>query len=132
MKGTVELVSSSNTFFQGGFVFGHPTWEKDDWFSFRVKRNAHEGSAAYFARSFYKPEGVAPKVTVPDVNDILVRVEEGRMTAFVNGQAVPQNFVPRDGWNKGDRGILVGFGGYQDENLSSLRFRSVQVRRLPK
>jgi len=132
MKGRVEMVASTNGFFQVGFVLGHPAWEKDNWFSFRVKRNAREGTVAYFTRSFFGPEGVAPTVEVHDVNDILIRVEDGRMTAFVNGRAVEENFGPTAGWESGDRGVLVGLGGYPDENLWSVRFRGVQVRRLAK
>jgi hypothetical protein len=130
MKGRVEMAASTNGSFQAGFVFGHPAWERDNWFSFRVKRNAREGTVAYFARYFSRPEGVAPMVEVHDVNDILIRVEDGRMAAFVNGTLVQHHFVPPGGWEKGDRGVVVGFGGYPDENLWSVRFRGVQVRRL--
>jgi hypothetical protein len=85
---------------------------------------------AYFARYFSRPEGVAPMVEVHDVNDILIRVEDGRMAAFVNGKLVQHHFVPPAGWEKGDHSVVVGFGGYPDENLWSVRFRGVQVRRL--
>jgi hypothetical protein len=132
MKGKVELTSSSNGLFQAGFVFGHPAWENDNWFSFRVKRNAWEGSVAYFARGFSKPEAAVPREDVRDENDIRIRVEDGRMTAYLNGRAVHENYVPPAGWEKGDRGVLVGLGGYPDENVWSVRFRGVQVRRLAK
>lgn len=130
MRGKVELLSTSNGFFQAGFLFGHPSWSKDDWFSFRVKRNAREGSVAYFARFFYGPQGPPLRLTVPDSNEIEVLVDDGRMTARVNGERVQTDFVPRDGWRRNDRSLGVGLGGYSDENIWSMRFRDVRVRRL--
>jgi hypothetical protein len=132
MKGRVEMAASTNGAFQGGFAFGHPAWEKDNWFSFRVKRNPREGTVAYFAQFLSRPEGVAPMVEVHDANDILIHVEDGVMAAFVNGKQIQHHFVPPAGWDKADRGAVVGFAGYPDENLWSVRFREVQVRRLTK
>jgi hypothetical protein len=132
MKGRVEMAASTNGAFQGGFAFGHPAWEKDNWFSFRVKRNPREGTVAYFAQYLSRPEGVAPMVEVHDANDILIHVEDGVMAAFVNGTQVQHHFVPPAGWDKADRGAVVGFAGYPDENVWSVRFRGVQLRRLTK
>jgi tetratricopeptide (TPR) repeat protein len=130
MRGRLELVTSSNGSFQCGFVFGDVKWGKDNWFSFRVKRNSREGSVAYFARTFEGPAGSAVEMTVPDVNDFLVRVEDGRMTASVNGDIVQREFVPAQVWTKGNKDVRVGLGGYSDENVWTMRFRDLEVRRL--
>jgi hypothetical protein len=132
MKGRMELVSSSNGTFQAGFVFGHPHVQKDNWFSFRVKRNTREGSVAYFSRHFYLPDAAPPAMTVPDVSDVHVRVDHHGMTASVDGRVVQQNYVPKGEWDQRDKTSLVGVGAYGDQNLLTLRFRDLQVRRLKK
>jgi hypothetical protein len=129
IRGTMELVSSTNGFFQGGVVFGHPSWDSQDWMAFRIQRTPDEGQVAYFGQHFYGSPSGPFRLPVPDRNTFTVRVQDRKLSATVNGAAIVGQ-VP-------DKGLVttpdlqVGFGGYVDENLVSLRFRDVAVRRLP-
>ena len=129
VRGRLELVASSNGAFQGGIAFGHPAWETRDWLSFRMKRNPREGSVAYFSQHFDPPDYQPETFPIPDVNDFLVRSESGKLTAILNGRIVKQALVPTKGLVR-DGDALLGFGAYLDENVFSLRFRNVEVRRL--
>ena len=128
IRGTMELVSSTNGFFQGGVVFGHPSWESQDWMAFRIQRTPDEGQCAYFGQHFYGSPSGPFRLPVPDRNAFTVRVQDRKLSATVNGAAIVGQ-VP-------DKGLVttpdlqVGFGGYVDENLVSLRFRDVELRRL--
>jgi hypothetical protein len=129
IRGQMELVSSTNGFYQGGVVFGRPSWNSQDWMSFRMKRNGDEGRVAYFSHHLYRPDSGPFPIEAPDRNTFRVQVLGGRLSAWVNGAVVQQGLVPAKGLVRSPD-LRVGFGGYVDENLVSLRFRDVELRRL--
>jgi len=90
-------------------VFGHPRWRKANWFSLRLKRNAREGSVAYFSRGF-EGSDVKSAVSLKRSNEISVRVRDGRMTAVVNGRRLAQEYVPDKDWDRDDRESSSGSG----------------------
>ncbi|MET0554134.1 MAG: hypothetical protein ABW221_13915 [Vicinamibacteria bacterium] len=128
IRGTMELVSSTNGFFQGGVVFGHPSWDSQDWMAFRIQRTPDEGQVAYFGQHFYGAPGGPFRLPVPDRNAFTVRVHGRKLSATVNGTAIAGQ-VPEKGLVT-TPDLQVGFGGYVDENLVSIRFRDVELRRL--
>ena len=132
VRGRMDLVSSTNGFFQGGVVFGHPSWDGQDWMSFRIKRNGKAGEGRLFlpALLLAGPDARRRGRDAPDVNTFLVRVQAGELTATVNGVAVAEGLTPKKGLVMSPD-LRLGFGGYVDENVVSLRFRDVQLRRLP-
>jgi hypothetical protein len=128
-RGRFELVSSTNGAFQGGLAFGRPTWTGKDWIAFRVKRNAREGRVAYFSCHFEAPFQTALHADVRDENTFAVRVKDGRLSATVNGRSLQDGFLPSRGLVRTPE-LLVGLGGYVDENVVELRFGELSVRRL--
>jgi hypothetical protein len=129
IRGRMELVSSTNEFFQGGVAFGYPSWKSQDWMSFRIKRTADEGQVAYFSRHLYGPDSAPGRIAVPDANTFLVRVQGGQVSGTVNGVRIQEGVEPKAGLVKAPD-LRVGFGGYVDENIFSLRFCEVELRRL--
>jgi len=129
VEGRMELVSSTNGFFQGGVAFGRPSWDGQDWMSFRIKRNSDEGKVAYFSHHLYRPESGPFPIEVPDRNAFRVRVQAGKVSAWVDDAPVQEGYQPAKGLVT-TPDVRVGFGGYVDENLVSLRFRDVRLRRL--
>ena len=84
---------------------------------------------ALTAIHFSHPLVKAVPVTLADRNTFSVRVQGGRITSTANGTPVETGFAPPNGL-AGGRALLVGLGGYVDENVVELRFRDVVVRRL--
>jgi tetratricopeptide (TPR) repeat protein len=131
VRGRMELVSSTNAYFQGGVAFGRPSWDSQEWVSLRIKRTAHEGPCAYFSQHLYEPEMEPVRMPIPDQNAFTLRVRGGRLSATVNGVVVQQEGAPPSKGLVTTPDSRVGFGGYVDENLVRMRFRNVEIRRLP-
>ena len=129
IRGRMDLVSSTNGFYQGGVAFGYPSWKGQEWMSFRIKRTPDEGEVAYFSRHLYGPDSAPGRIAAPDANTFLVRVQDGKLSATVNGVRIQDGLEPKAGLVKAPD-LRVGFGGYVDENIFSLRFRDVELRRL--
>lgn len=125
----IEIASTSNGQFQGGIVLGRsPSIWTRDWFSFRVKKTAHEGEVVYFSQNFYRPAHPIPR-PVPQKTNVVVQAWNGRLWAYVDGQPVAENYVPT--WRTTRSGdAQVGFGAYIDDNTTVIRYRNVRLRRL--
>ena len=129
IRGRMELVSSTNDFYQGGVAFGYPSWKSQDWMSFRIKRNAGEGKVAYLSQHMYRAAAPPPQIDVANTNTFLVRVQGGKFSATVNGVSIQKDVPLTHGLVRAPD-LRVGFGGYVDENVFSLRFRGIELRRL--
>jgi hypothetical protein len=129
INGEMECISSSNQGFQGGVVFGQPTLNNNKWISFRIKRNSEEGENCCFSTNFYTPFSRA-KISVPDKNAFQVRFLNNQLNATVNGQSVIRDVPVSEHMFSNNKPMLVGFGGYYDQNEVVLRFRNVKIRRL--
>jgi hypothetical protein len=126
----VEIASTSNGQFQAGIVFGEaPSFWSYRWSSFRLKNTAWEGQVAYFSQHFHRPRHPAAKREIPLRNRVVVQSFNGRLSAWLNGEAVVTDYAPE--WNPPRTSEnQVGFGAYLDDNTFSLRYRDVKLRRL--
>jgi hypothetical protein len=129
IEADVEIASTSNGQFQAAIVFGQtPSLESNRWSSFRWKKTAYEGEVAYFSRHFNRPVHLVER-KVPLRNWVVVHSWNGRLSAWLNGEAVMTDYAPE--WNPPTRSDnQVGFGAYIDDNTFSLRYRNVKLRRL--
>jgi hypothetical protein len=125
----VEIVSTSNGQFQAGIVFGEaPSFWSYRWSSFRWKNTAWEGEVAYFSQHFNRPKQPV-KRKIPLRNRVVIQSFNGRLSAWLNGEAVVTDYAPE--WNPPRTSEnQVGFGAYLDDNTFSLRYRDVRLRRL--
>jgi hypothetical protein len=129
VEADVDIASTSNGQFQAAIVFGEaPSFWSSRWSSFRWKKTAYEGEVAYFSRHFNKPVHLVQH-SVPLRNRVVVRSWNGRVSAWLNGDAVVTDYAPE--WNP-PRGPAnqVGFGSYVDDNTVTVRCRDVKLRRL--
>ena len=128
IRGQIEFVSSSNDEFQGGIVFGYPKISARKWKSFRIKTNRREGQVAGFSQHFYALERSIP-IAVQTTNTFYVKCLDGVLSAEVNGKGIVDNDPVGKGYVT-DADSNVGLGAYYDVNVSDLRYRNVQLRKL--
>jgi hypothetical protein len=125
----VEITSTSNGQYQMGIVFGEaPAFWSNRWSSFRWKRTASEGEVAYFSKHFARPPRPVA-FRVPLRNHVVVQSRSGRLSVWLNGQPVVTDYVPEWSPPRGPDN-QVGFGGYVDDNVYSVRIRRATLRRL--
>jgi hypothetical protein len=69
------------------------------------------------------------KREIPRRCRVVLQSWQGHLSAWINGEEVAKDYVPE--WNppRTPNG-QVGFGGYIDDNVFSLRYREVTLRRL--
>jgi hypothetical protein len=131
IKGEFEVVRTSNQGFQAGLVMVSSDYYAEDWQSFRMKRNAEEGDVVSFAQGWTKKQAVHEAQLKGDRNTFEFRLQKGRATAIVNGnKLLAKAVIPRNAL-KGNPSLLLGLGAFQDSNETVIRYRNVQVRRLP-
>jgi hypothetical protein len=125
----VEIASTSNGQFQAGIVFGEaPSFWSHRWSGFRWKNTAWEGEVAYFSRHFNRARH-SVKRKIPLRNRVVIQSFNGRLSAWLDGEAVVTDYAPE--WNPPrSPDDQVGFGAYLDDNVFSLRYRDVTLRRL--
>jgi len=131
VEADVEIASTSNGQFQVGIVFGHDVslWSRN-WFSFRVKKTAHEGEVVYFSQNFFQPVHLIPH-PVGLKSHVVVQSWQGHLWAYVNSEPVVTDYVPE--WKVAPSSdAQVGFGGYVNDNTIVVRYRNVSLRRLAK
>ena len=129
VKGSFEVVSTSNGDFQGGLVIGRPEYQTSGWYAFRVKRNREDGDAASVSIHWSKNQILSPAPVNPGTNTFDFRLENGRITATVNGTEVFNDVsAPRNEALPYE--LLVGVGGFNNMNETVIRYRDLQVKRL--
>jgi hypothetical protein len=131
MQGRLKLMESTNGEYQGGPVFGRPSWKSWEWTSFRIKRNRGEGNVAYFAHYLMGPGHETRPLAQTDEYTFHVTCWRGRLSAAVDGTVIVRGHDPGLGYVS-DSDAQVGFGGYYDNNRFKIAFRDVRLRRLMK
>jgi hypothetical protein len=131
VQGEFEVVRSSNKSFQAGLVFGHPDFEESSWYSFRMKRNQQEHEIAAFANGWSARQVYEPVKLDDKRNSFNFRFQHGAATASINGQEVLHAAKLRSHPVFPAGELLLGIGGYIDSNQTVIRYRNLQVRRLP-
>lgn len=129
VRGSFEVVRSSNQSFQAGLVMGLPQFGCKGWYGFRMKRNADEGDVVSFAEGWTK-QLVQPFPLDNQTNTFYFRFQHGHVSASVNNKEILKNApVPETHQYPSDH-VLLGFGAYSDANETIIRYRAVQVRQL--
>jgi hypothetical protein len=86
------------------------------------------GELATIGTGFYAPH-VQAQVAVPMRGSFHLVCQQGRVQAEVNGVVVAKDYESPDG-HATYPDALVGFGAPQDGNISWVRYRNVELRRL--
>ncbi|HTS18180.1 MAG TPA: hypothetical protein VMP11_11450 [Verrucomicrobiae bacterium] len=130
VKGSFDVLKTSDGYFQGGIVFGLPDFNSPSWYGFRIKRNADLGDIALFGEGWYLG-GLSNAVPLSSqTNSFDVRVEHCTVNVIVNDQPVfvDQKLPSQYGFRACDS--FLGLGGYTDSNDYTIRYHDVQVRRI--
>lgn len=131
VKGSFEVVRSSNDAFQAGLVMGIPEFDFRGWYAFRVKRNPDEGEVAAFSTHWAKSSADKPVTLNSDTNSFYFRFQGGKVSASVNGQDILNEIRPPKNSYIATNEFMVGFGAFNDMNDTVIRYRNVQIRKLP-
>jgi hypothetical protein len=130
VKGEFEVVSSSNGEFQAGLVMGLPESFSSEWYAFRMKRNKTEGEIASFSRQWTRTQ-VSKSVGLNDKhNTFRLRLQGGKADAWLNEKQILWKAAPSKSMRL-YKDCLLGLGAYHDMNTTVVRYKNVQVRRLP-
>ena len=130
VKGSFEVVRSSNGAFQAGLVMGLPEFDSRGWYSYRMKRNNDEGEVAEFATHWTRNGPYSPVSLNSNTNSFYFRFRRGTVSASVNGKEVLKEVrAPRNS-NINTNEFLLGLGAFNDMNDTVIRYRNIQVHRL--
>ncbi len=130
VKGEIITVQSSTGAFQGGVVLGLPEPDYWTWDSFRLRRNKVRDQVT-FAEGWSTAEVLYPASLNDVTNTFDLRFGMNRITASVNGTTVFQNVAPPENWHLTTNEMHFGLGAFNNMNVTTLRYRDVQVRVLP-
>jgi len=133
-RGTFEVVQTSNGDFQGGLVLGLPQLENTGWYSLRIKHNAKEGEVASFASTWSKRQVFGParlESGAGATNTFTMRFQRGFVSAAVNKKTILAQVAAPKTRYLNTNVFWLGVGAYHDMNQTTIRYRDVQVRRLP-
>ena len=130
VRGEFEVVKSSTEDFQAGLIMGLPNFNAPGWYSFRMKRNREEGQVASVSIGWGRPH-ISRPVTLNRTNSFTFKFQNGRTSASVNNTQLFQNQALNRTTTVSPGEFFVGLGAFNDMNDTVLRYRSVQVRRLP-
>ncbi len=135
VRGEFEIVRSSDQAFQAGLVFGmpdcDPSFDSMNWQAFRMKRNATEGEIVSLSHGWTKQQVSRPVKLQNDRNAFSFRFQNGKATASVNGTEVLHEVAPTRPIVLPDGELLLGLGAFNDMNQTVIRYRNLQVRRIP-
>jgi hypothetical protein len=134
VRGSIEVIRSTNTNFQGGIVIGLPDFDNDrngqNWWGFRVKRHDEEGDIVCFGEGWTLRE-IAQRTLLNDkVNTFDLVVSEDHVTATVNGERVISNAPVPSHLNIPEASYFVGLGAFSDSADAVVRYHGVEVRKL--
>ena len=96
IRGEFEVVHSSTKYFQAGLVMGTPDVDAYEFQGFRIKRHQEEGDIACFAQGWGARQ-IQQRAKVNDIhNSFDFRLDQGHITASVNGEEVFKDAIPKD------------------------------------
>ena len=131
VRGQFEVVQSSTRAFQAGLVMGLPDPATEMWDGFRIKRNADEGDVTSVSQNWSKRQILSRVVLNDETNSFSFRFQAGKVTASVNGREVFHEVAPPRNPYLATNHFMLGLGAFNDMNKTTIRYRNVQVRRLP-
>jgi len=131
VRGQFDVVSSTSNAFQGGLVMGLPQFETYNWYGFRMKRNSDEGDVVTFSEHWSQRQLLAPISLDSRTNTFTFRFQNGLVSATVDGREVFHDVEPPEGSTATMIPCYLGLGAFNHENSSVIRYRNIQVRKLP-
>jgi len=132
IKGEFELVRTSNKEFQGGLIVGIPEFEQyDQWYGFRIKRNSFEGDVVSFAEGWTSRQRVKKVSLNSQRNSFRLVMGENKFIAWVNDELVFSSEKLPSKIRIPPKEIQVGIGAFNDMNETVIRYRNLQLRKLP-
>ena len=130
VHGRFEVVRSSNRNFQAGLVMGTPDFDGYNWYGFRLKRHDEEGDVVCLGRGWSR-EQIVQHVVLNDVTNAFdFTLQDGQVTASVNGVEVFHQAAPPAVIRVPDNSYQVGLGAFSDSADAVVRYRDVQLRQL--
>jgi hypothetical protein len=134
VRGSFEVIRSTNTNFQGGIVIGLPDFDNDfygyKWWGFRIKRHDEEGDVVCFGEGWTLRTIDQPVALNDKVNSFDLVVSEDHVTATVNGKRVISNGPVPSYLNIPESSYFVGLGAFSDSADAVVRYHGVEVRKL--
>ncbi len=130
VRGSFEVIRSSDTNFQGGIVIGQPDIETYKWFGFRLKRHDVEGDIICFSQGWSLREMSQPVALNDKLNSFDLVLKDGRVSASVNGDLVFENAETPATLDTPKESYLVGLGAFSDSADAVVRYRGVEIRTL--
>jgi hypothetical protein len=131
-RGQFEVVSSTTKAFQAGLVMGLPEYNGYHWDAFRIKRNDDEGDVAAFSENWIKRQILAHLENLNSrSNSFDLRFQGGLVSATINGNIVFTNAEPPKNYSLVTNEFLVGLGAFNDSDSTVIRYRNLEIRRLP-
>jgi hypothetical protein len=130
VKGSFDVIHTSDGYFQAGLVFGMPDFNARSWYGFRIKRNADLGDVVLFSEGWFLG-GLSNSVPLnSQSNSFDVRIQYCTVNVSVNDQPVfvDQKLPSQYGFGACDS--FLGLGGYTDSNDYTVRYHNLQVRRI--
>lgn len=130
VRGSFEVVRSSNKSFQAGLLTGVPRVGLNGWYTFRIKRNSDEGDVVSFADGWTTNQLVQSVSLNDQTNTFHFRFQQGLVNATVNHQVIFKDARLPESYRYPICPTVLGFGAYTDANETVIRYRNVQVRLL--
>jgi hypothetical protein len=131
IKGQIELRRGRPQDFQAGVGIGWPVLGTDHWYSFQMRRKSGEEDVVSFSRGWGIDGTVKPFPLKDATNTFDFRLRNGKATALVNGQHVFADVPCPGAIPVADPQFSLGLFGYSTTTNSVIRYRNVEVRRLP-
>ena len=130
IKGEFDVVRSTTESFQAGIFMGLAEFESQNWYSFRIKHNPHEGDAVTYARGWGVRQIIENPLVDKHHNTFYFRFEHGKASATLNGNEIWNGVKPPAGISAEPAQFIVGIGAFNDSNDTVIRYRNLQIRRL--
>jgi hypothetical protein len=130
VRGQFEVVHSANKNFQGGLVMGMPDFDGYEWYGFRLKRHDEEGDVTCFAQGWTREQIVHNSVLNDVTNSFDFILQDGCVTASVNGVKVFDKAVAPAQIDIPEDSFMIGLGAFNDSPDTIIRYRNVQLKKL--
>lgn len=130
VRGSFDVLRSTNTNFQGGIVIGLPNIKDLNWFGFRLKRHDVEGDLVCFGLGWSFRDMTVPVTLNDKTNTFDLIMKDGQVTASVNGQLIFEKADPPSTIDFNEDNYFVGLGAFSDSADAVIRYHGVELRRL--
>lgn len=107
---------------------GLPQQTDDEWYAFRLKRNADEGDVATLSRGWTRQQISKPIALIGATHSFYFRLAGGTVTASVNGYEILRKANTPRPIQLDSTEYRLGLGAFNDMNDTVIRYKEVKVR----